>query len=210
MARKPTKADQIAALEAQVKNAEKQLADVTRDRDYAVQAHKDALAMFAGGAKGDDVQRLRLAALAYPQDDPKSIGWDDLAQWFGQRRDDMRVIEDAAKAVAKSNDVSDDVTIVGMIEGIGEKLTDYRRCVDKVADAFGIDDASPEVIEKEVPEKLAKEGLGSAVREDAIELLRELGYDVACLLPKSDAGTMTTVALDDPHVIFTLRNQVRR
>lgn len=206
MPRKQTKADQIAALELRLKSAEEKALDYARERDDA----RDMLGKLTTGAKGDDVQRMRLAVLAFPQDEPKSVTWDALAQWFLRRRLDLKAIEDAAKTVAKPNDVADDITVVEMIEGIGEKLTDYRRCVDKVADAFGIDDASPDNIEDEVPEKLAKEGLGSAVREDAIELLRELGYDVACLLPRSDAGTVTTVALDDPHVVYTMRNQVRR
>jgi hypothetical protein len=211
MARKPTKDQQIAALEARVKSTEEKGIDAMRERDDA----RDMLGKLTIGAKGDAVQRLRLAVLAYPQDDPKSIGWDDLVLYFGQHSGDMERIKRAIKAVAEEHGISADVDSVdgtdAAIDAFNDSLKEYREAIQTIAEACEVDHGGPDDVAEELEKKVAGEGFGSKVREDAIELLRELGYDVKVLLDNlGGAESGKILPLDDPHVVYTLRNQVRR
>jgi hypothetical protein len=208
MARKQTQKERIAFLESENNLLERRALEAYRERDDA----RNALASVTIGAKGDDVHRLRLAAVAYPQDEPKSIGWDDLAQFYGQHREDLDKIKKAIFELAEDDGITADVDsvedIVSTLEAVKDKVKLYRELKTSVAEGLEIEDGDPDDVQVAATEKIQEEGLGSKVREDALELLREMGYDVTVLVPKYSGGPVLDLA--DPHAVTELRRQGRR
>jgi hypothetical protein len=60
-----------------------------------------------------------------------------------------------------------------------------------------------------IEEKIEAEGTGALVRAEAIELLKELGFDVTILLPQHLYDSVI-VPFDDSHVVYALRQQLPR
>jgi hypothetical protein len=127
---KQTKDQKIAALEAQVKHAEGIALDVMRDRDDA----RSVLAAVTIGAKGDDIQRLRLAALAFPQDDPSTVSWDELARCYTNRERDKSDELALARKIGDEYGInsSKDLDMPELLEGMAEKLAEAREEHEKL------------------------------------------------------------------------------
>ena len=173
--RKQTQKEKIEALEADAENLRKIALEALRERDDAIKA----LPKPVGNA--DDYQRERLALHAFPDQVPSAISWDDLACYFGQAKEDAASLLAYARSIAQQNDLEylPRHTLRDLVEAFGESLTAARERTDmleRVGEAFGLDGDAADILDG--LEEMGAKGTPDSIREDAITLLKDLGYDV--------------------------------
>lgn len=212
MAKYITKNQQIEDLKAQL-TAVKAGEEETQQRlgDAIIAKCKLEAELASLGNNADEAQRIRLAAVTYSQDDPKSVSWDDIAQYLGQVRKDYDSLYNYACSIAKQNDLDPDLSVIELVKAFGEALTEGGNIRDKileVGEKLGVEGNAMDTLEG-IEEKIEAEGTGSDVRQEAIELLKDLGFDVTSLLPY-DLYDSVVVPLTDSHVVYALRQQLPR
>ena len=196
---------QLAAVKAGEEETQQRLAGAV-----TVKCHLEAQLSTLGN-NADEAQRVRLAAVTYPQNDPRSVSWGDIAQYLGQVRKDDDSLHDYASHIAKQNDIDPDLSVRELVEAFGEALTEGRNIRDKISEVgekLGVGGNAMDTLEG-IEEKIEAEGTGAEVRAEAIELLKELGFDVTVLLPHHLYDSVI-VPFDDSHVVYALRQQLPR
>lgn len=212
MAKHITKNQQIEDLKAQL-TAVKAGEEETQQRlgDAIIAKCKLEAELASLGNNADEAQRIRLAAVTYPQENPKSVSWDDIAQYLGQVRNDDDSLYNYACSIAKQNDINPALSIRELVEAFGEKLLEAGQIEDKIialGEKLSVDGTAKDTLEG-IEEKIEAEGTGALVRAEAIELLKELGFDVTILLPQHLYDSVI-VPFDDSHVVYALRQQLPR
>jgi hypothetical protein len=158
----------------------------------------------------DEAQRTRLAAVTYPQDNPKSVSWDDIAQYLGQVRKDDDSLHDYASHIAKQHDIDPTgMSVRALVESFGEKLLELGQIEEKIIAMGGklsVEGYAMDILEG-IEEKIEEEGMGSDVRTEAITLLKDLGFDTTIGEPNCDD---IVLPLDDSQVVYALRQQLPR
>ena len=193
--KKQTKDQIIAAQAAAIENLNLVALNSLRERDDA----RAAIAAMSGG-KGDDVQRLRLAALAFPQDAPASISWDDLAQYFGTHAHAEEDLLKTAVNIAKQNEIDPLLSLPELVEAFGEKLLDAGKVLEElvtVGNKYEVDVTDPKDVR--VLQDAIQTRTRSEVRDETWNCLSDLGCDVRAL-------RFTNLPLDDQQIVFALNN----
>ena len=193
--KKQTKDQIIAAQAAAIENLNLVALNSLRERDDA----RAAIAAMSGG-KGDDVQRLRLAALAFPQDTPALISWDDLAQYFGMHAHAEEDLLKTATNIAKQNEIDPLLSLPELIEAFGEKLRDVGNVFEElvtIGNEYEIDVTDPKDVR--VLQDAIQTRTRSEVRDETWNCLSDLGCDVRSL-------RFTSLPLDDQQIVFALNN----
>jgi hypothetical protein len=187
---------QITSLQAALGRAQ-------RERDEAIAAQAKPV------GTADDYQRERPARHAFPNQAPLAVSWNDLAQHFGQTQEDAASVLVYAQDIAAANDLEfrQSHTLRQLIEAFGESLTAARErdgMIEKIGEAFNLEETDPADI-LETLQDWGSKGTPDDVREDAITLLKDLGYDVRILLPSGYGAAVPS--LDDTQVVHALAAQ---
>jgi hypothetical protein len=140
--------------------------------------------------KATQGERRRLATLLFPEKNPLAISWDDLAIGLSEHAHENAYVElrEYVEGLAKEESIDTKATTHAMIEALHDALTEARERAD---DAEKERDAAQAKIEE--------------TRGDAVELLKDLGFDVMPLLPVG--SWQDAPSLDDPLVVDRLRAQ---
>lgn len=203
-------------IDSEKRNADLQRAylDATRERDDAKAdlAEAQETADLAAAGNMDEAMLRRLAALAYPKDKPEAIKWRDMIDYFANKAEEDKEREEALLKICQDNEIDHTMTTAAVLEAIADKLLDLRVLEDateKLEAAFETGEKGACVLES-VVEKREKEGTPEDVREAAIELLKELGFDVTRLRPVMAGYSYLAPALDDACIVMHLRSQLPR
>jgi hypothetical protein len=192
-----TKDQIIAAQAAAIENLNRVVLNSLRERDNA----RAAIAAIAGSKVGD-VQRLRLATLAFPQYAPTSISWDDLAQYFDEH-EHAHAEEDSLKTavyIAKQNEIDPLLSLPELIEAFRNKLFDAGNVLEElvtISNEYDVNVTDPKDVR--VLQDAIQKRKQDEVRAEAWNMLANLGCDVRSL-------RSTNLPLDDQQIVFALNN----
>lgn len=114
----------------------------------------------------------------------------------------------ASNAAKQAEGIDPYLTTTELIDAFQEEFVEARKLREKISEiGEKLDlEGTAEYILEGIEERIEGEGMGSDVRTQAVELLKDLGFDTTILEPLPSSTTV--LPLDDSQILYALRQQL--